>query len=146
LKKRNIPAGRFSISIGEFPQTMSAIIKGRRSMNTPLSIKIEKALGFEEGSLMTLQIFHEIRQLKQKESADYKPDLSKLRPVVFWDTQIGKIDWDKNKRAVIERVFEYGNKTEQEEILRFYGKEEVLRHLQNIGSCTKNEQFNLVNQ
>jgi hypothetical protein len=125
---------------------MSAIIKGRRSMNTPLSIKIEKALGFEEGSLMMLQIFHEIRQFKQKESADYKPDLSKLRPVVFWDTQIDKIDWDKNKRAVIERVFEYGNKIEQEEILRFYGKAEVLQYLQNIGSYTENEQFNLVNQ
>jgi plasmid maintenance system antidote protein VapI len=122
LKKRKIPSGRLAISINEFPQTMSAIIKGRRAMNTPLSLKIEKALDFEEGSLMMLQVFHEIRQLKKKSSIDYHPDLSKIRPVVFWDTDINKIDWNKNKSAVIERIFEFGNKEEQDEITRFYGQ------------------------
>ncbi|GHT29673.1 hypothetical protein AGMMS49574_07090 [Bacteroidia bacterium] len=131
LKKRKIPSGRLAISIDEFPQTMSAIIKGRRGINTPLSLKIEKALDFEEGSLMMLQVFYEIKQLKQKEAANHKPDLSKLRPVVFWDTNMNKIDWDKNKRAVIERVFDYGNKTEQEEIMRFYGEEDILKYLNN---------------
>ncbi|GHV31342.1 hypothetical protein FACS1894177_05710 [Bacteroidia bacterium] len=129
LKKRKIPSGRLAISINEFPQTMSAIIHGKRAINTPLSLKIEKALDFEEGSLMMLQVFYEIRQLKQKEAANYKPDLSKLRPVVFWDTNIHTIDWDKNKRAVIERVFEYGNTTERKEIRRFYGDEEVSKYL-----------------
>jgi plasmid maintenance system antidote protein VapI len=132
LAKRNIPSGRFAIAIGEFPQTMSAIIKGRRSMNTPLSLKIERALDFEEGSLMSLQLFYDIRQIKQAESAGYKPDLSKLRPVIFWDTDINRIDWNKNKRAVIERVFQRGNKAEQEEIARFYGKEETSRCLHDF--------------
>jgi plasmid maintenance system antidote protein VapI len=131
LKKRKIPSGKFALSIHEYPQTMSALIHGKRAINIPLSIKIEKALDFEEGCLMMLQKFHEIRKLKQKEAAGYKPDISKLRPVVFWDTNIHTIDWNKSKRAVIERVFEYGNQTEQEEIRRFYGEEEVLKYLHN---------------
>jgi plasmid maintenance system antidote protein VapI len=129
LKKRKVPGGRFAMAINEYPQTMSAIIKGKRSMNIPLSLKIEKALDFEEGSLMSLQIFYEIGQIKRKESLAYKPDLSKLRPVLFWDTDVKQIDWDKNKRAVIERVFQRGNREEQDEITRFYGKEVVSRYI-----------------
>lgn len=125
LKKRNIPSGRFAIGIEEFPQTLSAIIKGRRSMNLPLSLKIEKELGYDEGFLMTLQLYHDIKKLKQTESAKHKPDLSKFRKVIFWDTDLEKIDWKKNKRAVIERVFERGNKIEQDEVTRFYGPDEV---------------------
>lgn len=129
LKKKKIPSGRFAISINEFPQTLSAIINGRRSMNLPLSLKIEKELGYEEGFLMSLQLYHDIKILKQKDSEKHKPDLSKFRKVIFWDTDIQKIDWEKNKRAVIERVFERGNKTEQEEIIRFYGQEKVNYYL-----------------
>jgi Plasmid maintenance system antidote protein len=125
LKKKKLPSGRFAIAINEFPQTLSAIINGRRSMNLPLSLKIEKELGYDEGFLMTLQLYYDIKILKQKESAKYKPDLTKFRKVIFWDTDMQQIDWIKNKRAVIERVFERGNEIEQEEVLRFYGQEEV---------------------
>ena len=125
LKKKKLPSGRFAIAINEFPQTLSAIINGRRSMNLPLSLKIEKELGYDEGFLMTLQLYHDIKILKQKDSAKHKPDLSKFRKVIFWDTDMQQIDWIKNKRAVIERVFERGNEMEQKEIIRFYGQEEV---------------------
>jgi addiction module HigA family antidote len=135
LKKRKIPGRKLALSIGEYPQTLSAIINGRRGLNTSLSLKIEKAMDLEEGSLMMLQVFYDIKQLKQKESENYKPDLSKLRPVVFWDTEINTIDWYKQKRAVIERVFQRGDKTEQAEITRFYGEEEVSRYL----TCLSNQ-------
>jgi len=125
LKKRKIPGGRFALSINEYPQTLSAIINGRRSINLPLSLKIEKELGYDEGFLMTLQLHYDIKLLRQKESANYKPDLSKFRKVIFWDTDIEKIDWLKNKRAVIERVFERGNEMEKDEVIRFYGQKEV---------------------
>lgn len=129
LKKRKIPSGRFAIAINEYPQTLSAVINGRRSINLPLSLKIEKKLGYDEGFLMTLQLYHDIKILKQEESAKHKPNLSKFRKVIFWDTDMEKIDWTKNKRAVIERVFERGNEMEKEEIIRFYGQEEVNHYL-----------------
>ena len=45
--------------------------------------------------------------------------------VLFWDTKMEKIDWKKQKKAVIKRVFERGNEIEKKEITRFYGKEIV---------------------
>lgn len=125
LKKRNINKRQFALLIDEYPQTLGAIIKGNRKMNVDLSLKIEKELEMEEGFLMTLQVFYDIKEAKK--DPNYKPDLSKLRKGVFWDTTFDKIDWKLMKISIVKRVFAYGNKTEQDEIIRFYGKDEVAK-------------------
>lgn len=131
LKKRAIPKGRFALSIKEFPQTLGAIIKGKRRMNPALSLKIEKALGFEEGYFMVLQAYYDIKEEKRKYRTT--PDLSKLRSIIFWETDIDSIDWQEYKDAVIRRVFERGNSMEKAEITRFYSAEEIEKVL-NITS------------
>ncbi len=123
LNKRKLNQRQFAISIHEHPQTLNAIIKGKRSMNIDLSLKIEKQLEMQEGFLMTLQVFYDIEIANRKNQAT--PDLSKIRSVTFWDTSIDKIDWDKHKVSVIKRVFSRGNEDEQNEIIRFYGKDLV---------------------
>lgn len=124
LKKRELAKSRFALSVNEYPQTLVSITKGKRSMNTALALKIEHALGLEEGYFMVLQVYYDIEQEKKKQHTQ-KPDLTKLRPVVFWDTDMSRIDWEKQKSAVINRVFERGNAQEKKEITRFYGKDTV---------------------
>lgn len=123
LKERKLGKGRFAMSVDEFPQTLVAIMKGKRKMNIPLSLKIEKMLGMEEGFFMTLQLFHDIKLAKF--NPDYHPDLSKIRKGIFWDTTFDRIDWAKHKVAVVNRVFERGNDEEKAEIRRFYGNDVV---------------------
>ena len=53
------------------------------------------------------------------------PNLALIRKALFWDTDINKIDWDKQYKAVIKRVFERGNEEEKLEIKRFYGNDVV---------------------
>ncbi|HZY79536.1 MAG TPA: plasmid maintenance system antidote protein [Cyclobacteriaceae bacterium] len=125
LKERKLAKGAFAISINEYPQTLGAITKGRRGMNTPLALKIESALGLEEGYFMTLQVFYEIKEEKRKQQGNLTPELTKLRRGLFWDTDINNIDWQGQKAAVIERVLERGNRKEKAEIIRFYGKNTV---------------------
>jgi hypothetical protein len=108
----------------EYPQTLGAITKGKRNMNTPLSLKIEAALDLPEGYFMTLQIFHEIKEEKARQVNSH-PDFSRIRSGLFWDTDINKINWNRQRKAVIERVFERGNEQEKNEIRRFYGDEVV---------------------
>jgi plasmid maintenance system antidote protein VapI len=119
LKKRGLRKGQFALSIGEYPQTLGAVILGRRAINPAMAVKIEEYLGLEEGFLMCLQGIHDtkIHKLSRQRAA---PDLSQLRPVLFWDTDINTIDWQKNKRAVLKRVMERGNEKEKAEIDRFY--------------------------
>lgn len=123
LEKRHLQKGAFALSIQEYPQTLTAITKGRRGMNTTLSLKIEKALGFEEGFLMVLQVYYEIEQEKKKIIIN-KP-VPQLRTVLFWDTKISLLDWERQKKNIIKRVFERGNEMEKKEIIRFYGSETV---------------------
>ena len=124
LDKRNLRKGAFALSLQEYPQTITAITKGKRGMNTALSLKIEKALNIEEGYFMILQVFFEIEEEKRKLNNVHK-NLPKLRPVLFWDTKMESLDWDKQKKAIINRVFERGNDIEKQEIIRFYGAKTI---------------------
>jgi plasmid maintenance system antidote protein VapI len=124
LKERHIRKGPFALSLKEFPQTIGSITKGKRKMNTSLALKIENALGIKEGYFMILQVYYDIEEEKRRQNTKH-PDLTKLRPVLFWDTKIEKINWKKQKNSVIKRVFERGNEIEKKEIIRFYGKENV---------------------
>lgn len=132
LKQRNLRKGQFALSLHEYPQTLVSITKGKRKMNTSLALKIEKALGFEEGYLMTLQVFYDIEKEKKKQNTSH-PDFTKLRRVLFWDTKLEKINWEKQKNAVIKRVYERGNETEKKEITRFYGEESINEALKTGG-------------
>jgi antitoxin HigA-1 len=124
LKERKLSKGLFALLIDEYPQTLGAITKGKRNMNTPLALKIEQELNLTEGFFMTLQIFYEIKLEKHK-LVEKAPDLSKLRRGLFWDTDMEKIDWHRQRRSVIQRVFERGDSEEKAELTRFYGDLEI---------------------
>lgn len=124
LNKMHISKRQFSFSVDEYPQTLGSIIKGNRKMNLDLALKIEQKLGLEEGFLMLLQLYYDINEIKQQQQ-NVKPDLSILRSVLFWDTTLDKIDWQQQKKAIINRVFTRGNQEEKNEMIRFYGENQV---------------------
>lgn len=124
LKKRSIKQRPFALAIDEHPQTLNAITKGKRSLNTALALKIEEKLGLEEGILAILQTYYDIRIEKEKKPTE-SPTLALLRKSLFWDTDFNQIDWKKQYIAVIQRVFERGEESEKNEILRFYGNKKV---------------------
>lgn len=68
LEKRHLRKGVFALSLQEYPQTLTAITKGKRGMNTSLALKIEEALGLEEGYFMILQVYYDIEQEKKKQN------------------------------------------------------------------------------
>lgn len=139
LAKKGISQCAFAFSIDEHPQTINVITKGKKSLNTTLAIKIEAALGLEERSLTFLQSYYEIA--KEKKKTLRTPNISNLRKSLFWDTDISKIDWDKQCRAVIQRVYERGNETEKQELINFYGQEKI-----NVALSTISRDLNLINK
>ena len=134
LRRRSIKSKDLASAIGEHPQTLSAIIRGKRGMNTPLSLRIEHSLQLEEGFLMSLQIFFEIEQEKRKMASLHRPDLTKFRPALFWDTTLDRIDWTENSRYTIQRIFERGTETEILEAIRFYDIDTIRATLSECNS------------
>lgn len=124
LKRHKLSKGPFALSLKEYPQTLGSITKGNRRMNITIALKIEKALGIEEGYFMILQVYHDIEEAKKNQNKEH-PDFTKLRRVLFWDTKMENINWEKQKNAVIKRVFERGNDIEKNEIISFYGIDNI---------------------
>jgi len=129
LKKRSIKQRPFALSLKEHPQTFNAITKGKRGISTALTLKIEQKFGLEEGTLVLLQAYYEIQKIKEKEIQN-TPDLKILNKALFWDTDIQKINWEKQYKAIIQRVFERGTEEEKDEIIRFYGVEKIEKALE----------------
>ena len=129
LKKLSVKQRPFALSLEEHPQTFNAITKGKRGISTVLALKIEQKLGLEEGTLVILQAYYEIQRIKEKEIQN-TPDLNILNKSLFWDTDIQKINWEKQYKAVIQRVFERGTEEEKDEIIRFYGVEKIEKALE----------------
>jgi antitoxin HigA-1 len=72
------------------------------------------------------------QERKHNREQIHKPNLNKFRPVLFWDTDITQIDWEKQKRAIIKRVLERGNTQEITELIKYYGKQEISAELINV--------------
>jgi hypothetical protein len=51
---------------------------------------------------------------------------------LFWDVDFKDIDWEKNKRWVIERVLLRGGWEEFKELNRFYSEEEIKANIIKI--------------
>lgn len=120
LKKKNLTQRALAEETGIPFQTINAIISGRRNLTTEQALKIDQALGFEDGFFAILQTHYDIRQFKEKELASLYAEAPHIRKSLFWDVDFNKINWGKYKDAVIKRVFERGSKDEIEEITRYY--------------------------
>ena len=120
LKVKGISQRKFAHSLSMHPQTLNAIIKGRRELTLEMSLNMERAFEFEEGTLLILQTFARIEDFKKQKESIGKPTPPNIRRIVFWDTDFDKIDWIKSKQSVIKRVLERGNEFEKREILDYY--------------------------
>ena len=58
--------------------------------------------------------------------------LSQLYPQLFWDVDISKLDWDRHKLLIVERVIERGNMKAFKLTERHYGKEGMAGIIRNI--------------
>jgi addiction module HigA family antidote len=121
LKKKKLKQTAFARDIKLPAQTLNAIIKGKRKMTPEVAFKIDNALGLEESTMAILQAMYDTTLVKHKIGIINRPDISRLRRILFWDTDFDKIDWQRQKNAVIRRVWERGNEDEKKEIQRFYG-------------------------
>lgn len=99
----------------------------------------------QEGYFMLLQTYFDLAEAQKELNRNIHPDLSKIREVIFWDTDFDLIDWIRNKRFVIERVYRRGNETEMEEIIRFYGKDEVDKAIDQSKQITLTREINREN-
>lgn len=50
----------------------------------------------------------------------------------FWDVDISRLDPERNRRLIIERVFEFGEVAEMKLIIKYYGASKVIEVLKGL--------------
>jgi addiction module HigA family antidote len=120
LKKRGMSQRTLAERTNIPYQTINAILSSKRNLTTRQAVAIEHELGYEEGFLLILQAFYEIKSIKENELARQYPDKPNIRRILFWDIDFDHINWGAYKNAVVKRVLERGNPKEVDEIKRFY--------------------------
>lgn len=133
IKRQNIKSSHLAIRIKEHKQTISAIINQKRGVSAELSIKLASYFNTEEDYFMMLQASYDVKT-RLAAHQQKTPNLNNIRKVLFWDTSFNTIDWQKNKRAIIQRVLERGNAKEIKEIIAFYGRTTVIKIVKSIAS------------
>lgn len=68
-------------------------------------------------------------------------DIIHLSPQAFWDTDMSKMDYEKNADYIIRKVFEYGSLDDIMEVTAYYGKEKVKTALISAPYLTEHTQY-----
>ncbi|MFA9389568.1 MAG: HigA family addiction module antitoxin [Prolixibacteraceae bacterium] len=134
LKSLGLKGSHLASSIGEHKQTISAILNRKRKITPILSIKLSKTFNVDQDYFMLLQASYEVNAIAKGSANKIHPNLDKFRHILFWDTDINTIDWDKQKRAIIKRILERGNDDEIIELISFYGKKTVSDEIKQINN------------
>ena len=58
--------------------------------------------------------------------------LDELRKNYFWDVDVKKLDAERSKRLIIERIFKLGKANEIMMIINYYGEKVVIDVLKNL--------------
>ena len=133
LQKEGISQKEIAEKSSIYPQRINELVRGKRKFTPEMSVRLGNALGIVPGGYFyTIQANHDIHQYQDEQERKITPDLSKIHKVLFWDSVFDKINWLRDEKWIIQRAFEYGRPEEIEEIMRFYGKENVTNALNNI--------------
>lgn len=62
-----------------------------------------------------------------------------LSPHLFWDTKISELDFQKNKRLIIDRVLHRGSQKDWDFITKVYKKDNLVEVLCNLPSIAPKE-------
>lgn len=133
MTKEGISQSQLAERSGIVRQRICDYLANRRRITVEASLNLERALRIGiSGFFYRIQANHDIYVCIQEQAKSYHPNLDSYRKSLFWDTDMEKLDWDKNRHWIIRRAFEYGNEEEILETIRFYGKEIVLDVLLKI--------------
>ena len=125
-------------------QRINDFIANRRRISPENSLRLEKVLGIDyQCFFYQIQTNHDIFIATSHQQEQLHPDKSKYRETLFWDTDFGTLDWQRNSEWIIKRVFEYGNQNEIEETIRYYGKNLIVNVLKNIKDSWNSENRNI---
>lgn len=133
LKRRKVKSKELASAINEYPQTLNAVTQQRRGISAKLSVKLGQYFDIDAAYFLELNAHHQIKRAKQLLRPTSHPLKSGLNKRLFWDTDMDDINWDTNKKYVIQRVLERGSKKEIHLVITYYGRDMIHAIVRKVG-------------
>lgn len=132
LKKEKVSQKKLSDQTGIITQRINDLVKGKRRFTVETSALLARCLPVPEpGYFYRLQCNHDI--FSYLDNHRCQPiDHSLFRKALFWDIDATTLDWEKHRRWIIQRVFEYGNDAEVKAVIEHYGPQATMESLNAI--------------
>lgn len=118
LKSRGVTQREIAAQTHIHFQTLNAIISGKRDLTIEQSLRLDKALEFDPGTLAILQTYYKINLVHKHIRLELPPPA--IRPCVFWDIDPSKLDWSANRDFILQRITERGTPDEIAQTLKYY--------------------------
>lgn len=74
LAELNVSQTELAVRVGEHFQTLSAILRGKREMTVPLSLRLDEELGFQPGTLAVAQTRYLVQRELDNKKMESKQD------------------------------------------------------------------------
>lgn len=132
LRKEKVSQKKLSDQTGIIPQRINDLVRSKRRFTIEMSATLAKFLSLTDpGYFYRIQCNHDIFMFM--ELHNHQPvNCSQFREALFWDIEASTLDWNKHKRWIIQRVFEYGNDAEVETVIEHYGSQAIKDTLNTI--------------
>ena len=62
-----------------------------------------------------------------------------ISPSLFWDIDVSKLDWNRHRQLIVERVIQRGSLHAIEEVIAHYGKEKINEIIKQIPYLEKRD-------
>ena len=62
-----------------------------------------------------------------------------ISPSLFWDIDVSKLDWNRHRQLIVERVIQRGSLHAIEEVTAHYGKENINEIIKQIPYLEKRD-------
>ena len=62
-----------------------------------------------------------------------------ISPSLFWDIDVSKLDWNRHRQLIVERVIQRGSLHAIEEVTAHYGKENIIEIIKQIPYLEKRD-------
>ncbi|MBD5309260.1 MAG: helix-turn-helix transcriptional regulator [Bacteroides sp.] len=127
LKRNSISQKVLADKVGISYSSMNRALNGKRVLSDEEASCIDAIMGYEESFTKQMQSYF-LEKDNKKNISNETIIPPYIRACVFWDIDLGKLDWIKHRQFIINRVSQYGNYEERENVENFYSS-------LNLGTC-----------
>ena len=118
LRKNGLTQRKLAQLLDMSYNLLNSSLNGHRLFKKDEAYRIESLFNYEKNFIIKLQ---EIRKTAEAScTKNTSLTVPTIRACVFWDVEMNKLDWQRHRRFIVERISIYGSQEEKDKVNDYY--------------------------